>query len=177
MRKMLLIGCLVAAAIALGFYQEQLKISINYILENAPRISGFYGLNEDQKHQAIEAQRFIAPFDYYHSHETLRWLYNLNELQLLRLKWAVTFVSLLVFFLINASLLRLLEGNSRVLTRLALIYIVFTALAFAIYAVGKLMSMPDQTYAISRRITGALQSLVPVMIVWPFLRLSKQNNT
>jgi hypothetical protein len=64
MRKTLLIGCLVVVAIALGFYQEQLKISINYILENAPRISGFYGLSAEHKHQAIEAQRFNAPFDY-----------------------------------------------------------------------------------------------------------------
>jgi hypothetical protein len=93
------------------------------------------------------------------------------------LKWAVTVVSLLVFFIINASLLWLLEGNRQVLPRLALTYLMFTVLAFAIYALGKLISMPDQTYAISRRITGALQSLVPVMIFWPFLRLSKQNNT
>jgi hypothetical protein len=177
MRKTLLISCLVVVAIALGFYQEQLKISINYILENAPRIQGFYGLSADQKHQAIEAQRFNSPFDYYHSHETLRWLYKWDEQDLLRLKWAVTVVSLLVFFVINASLLWLLEGNRQVLQRLALTYLIFTALAFAIYALGKLILMPHQTYAITRRITGALQSLVPVMIFWPFLRLSKQNNT
>ena len=177
MRNILLIVGLVVFAISLGFYQEQLKVSINYILENAPRISGFYGLNEEEKHQAIEAQRYNAPFDYYHSHDTLRWLYRLNEQGLQRLKWAVTFISLLVFFAINATLLSLLEGNGRVLTRLAMTYIVFTALAFAIYALGKLISMPDQTYAISRRITGAMQSLVPVMILWPFLRLSKHNNT
>jgi hypothetical protein len=177
MRRFLLITSLVVAAIALGFLQEQLKISINYILENAPGIPGFYTLNEQQKYEAIEAQRLAAPFDYYHSHETMRVLYTFDKPGLLRLKWIVTMGSLVIFFLLNAMLLHLLEGNRRVWKSLAITYIAFTLLAFGIFAIGRWMNMPEQTYAISRRITGALQSLVPVMILWPFLRLLKQKTS
>jgi hypothetical protein len=177
MRRFILITSLVATAIALGFLQEQLKVSINYILENAPGIPSFYMLNEQQKHEAIEGQRLVAPFDYYHSHNTLRVLYKLDQSELLRLKWIVTFSSLVVFFLLNALLLHQLEGNGRVWKWLALTYVAFTLLAFAIFAIGRWMNMPEETYAISRRITGALQSLVPVMILWPFLRLLKQKTT
>ncbi|MFN5621842.1 MAG: hypothetical protein ACK478_11100 [Flavobacteriales bacterium] len=173
MRKIVLISSLVAASIALGFFQEQLKISINYILESAPQIQGFYSLDEHQKHDAIEAQRLVAPFDYYHSHETLRVLYKLDQSDLIRLKWVVTFSSLVIFFVLNASLLHLLQPSAHAWKTLALTYGVFTILAFGIFAIGKWMGNPEQTYAISRRITGALQSPIPAMILWPFMRIQK----
>jgi len=176
MQKVVLIISLVVMAVGLGFFQEQLKVSINYILENAPNIEGFYALDEQQKHNAIEARRFESPFDYYHSHQTLRWLYAFNEAELQRLKWIVTVVSLLVFYAFNAVLLSVLEGGRHIWLRLGVMYIAFTLLAFGVYALGRLIGMPEQTYSISRRITGALQSLVPLMILWPFLRLLKLKN-
>ena len=175
MRKIVFITSLVIAAIALGFFQEQLKISINYILDTAPNIQGFYSLNEQQKHEAIEAQRLVAPFDYYHSHETLRVLYAFDQSGLVRLKWVVTFLSLVIFFFINASMLQLLQGSARVWKTLGITYGVFTVLAFGIFALGKWLGTPEQTYAISRRITGALQSPLPAMIIWPFLRIQKHH--
>jgi len=171
MKAGVFIGLLVAAALILGFYQERLKISINYVIENGQLISGFFEMNEQQRKEAIEMHRVVAPFDYYHNHTTEEWLYGLSLGQLIKLKWAVTFVFLFVFGLINALIVRLYSGQRKLAIWLIALYVGLIATAFAIYFLGQLSGLDESAYAISRRITGALQSLVPSMIFIPAIWL------
>jgi hypothetical protein len=171
MKRVVFIGLLVLTALMLGFYQERLKISINYVIENGPQISGFFEMNEQQRKEAIELHRVNAPFDYYHNHSTEEWLYRLSFTQLNRLKWAVTIVSLAVFCFLNALILRMYSGHWKLARRLIMMYAVMVVAAFAIFFVGRFSGHGESAYAISRRITGALQSLVPLMIIFPALWL------
>jgi hypothetical protein len=154
-----------------GFYQEKLKISINYILDQTTGNPGFFDATPEQKSQWIEANRFDTPFEYYHNHHTVEWLYHLNHKELVLLKWAVTLVFSLMFFLLNMTLLSLLNPAVSSVKMLLWFYVGVAALAFSIYLIGLLFSEHIHFYAISRKLMGALQSLVPVMIIGPAIKL------
>jgi hypothetical protein len=55
-------------------------------------------------------------------------------------------------------------------------YLAFFGLAFAIYAAGFILGETQTFYPISRRITGALQSLIPVMVLIPAWWIIKNGN-
>lgn len=182
MKRGVFIALLVVAALILGFYQERLKISINYVIENGQHISGFFEMNEQQRKEAIELHRVDAPFDYYHNHTTEEWLYRFSFPQLNKLKWAVTIVSLFVFCTINALIVRIYSGQRKLALWLIYLYAVLIVAAFSVFFIGQFSGLGESAYAISRRITGALQSLVPSMIFIPaiwlinFQKPSHENN-
>lgn len=173
MMRYYLLFVLIVFALGIGFYQEKLKVSINYLLDESAAIPDFYQLTAEQKMTVMEAQRKFAPFDYYHNHKTISWLYHLDYAGLKRMKWIVTGVFLLVFFLINAAVLRVFFGSFRTVKWLAYLYVALIALAVAVFFIGHMSGWEKQGYAISRKITGALQSLIPVMIFVPALWLLK----
>jgi len=170
-KKGILIFVIVAIALALGFYQERLKISVNYVLENGQRIPGFFDETHQERALLIESHRVYAPFDYYHNHTTETWLYKLNLPQLIRLKWTITAFSLFLFCAINGLIVCKISGQRKLAFGLVMAYGILIALAFGIYAIGQRTGMAESAYAMSRRITGALQSLVPTMIFIPAIWL------
>jgi hypothetical protein len=97
MKRAFTLLMLVLLTVVSGFYQEKLKISINYILDEGAKMPGFDLLAPDAKMQWIEKARVSAPFDYYHNHHTISWLYHFDSKQLSILKWMVTGFFLLWF--------------------------------------------------------------------------------
>jgi hypothetical protein len=171
MKRSVALSFLFVLAIVSGFYQEKLKISINYILEQGIRYSDFYNLAPEQKQDLLERGRIDAPFDYYHNHKTISWLFNFNERELSLLKWVVTAVGLVWFLLLNIMILRLLNVQKEVVRVLPIIYLVLVVLAYSIYALGLVGFNQGHCYAVSRKIIGALQSIIPILIMWPAARL------
>jgi hypothetical protein len=171
MKRIVMLVLLVVLGLVGGFYQEKLKISINYILDQTEGIPAFFEATPTQKSEWIEANRFDKPFEYYHNHETVEWLYRLNRNELGALKWTVTLVFSLLFFILNLALLTILNPAVAPLKMLIWCYVGVAVLAFGIYATGVLFSEHVHFYAISRKLMGALQSLVPVMVIWPASRL------
>jgi hypothetical protein len=101
----------------------------------------------------------------------VEWLYRLNRNELGALKWTVTLVFSLLFFILNLALLTILNPAVASLKMLIWCCVGVAVLAFGIYATGVLFSEHVHFYAISRKLMGALQSLVPVMVIWPASRL------
>jgi hypothetical protein len=56
------------------------------------------------------------------------------------------------------------------------LYIAAFAFALLLYLSGKLVGSVQQVYPVSRKVVGALQSLVPLMILVPAFWLSRQWN-
>lgn len=167
MKRTLFILGLVVAALVSGFYQEKLKISINYILDQGNTIPGFYESTPEQKHFSIERARVNAPFDYYHNHSTVAWLFGLNQRELSIMKWAVTVLFTVWFLALNMGLLHVLNATKAAVGKLPVIYMLLFGSSFAIYCVGIVGFHEAQCYAVSRKIMGALQSIVPVMVLFP----------
>lgn len=171
MKRIVITFLLVFVAIVSGFYQEKLKISINYILEQGGRYPNFDNLTPYEKQQIIEGSRVNAPFDYYHNHATVTLLYRYNAKKLAALKWVVTGGFLIWFLVLNYATLKALNVQENALRLLPFIYLFLIMLGFAIYAGAKVGFNPDHCYAVSRKIMGALQSIIPAMIVWPASKL------
>jgi len=172
MKRAITLLMLVLLAVVSGFYQEKLKISINYILDEGSKMPGFFLLSPNEKMEWIEKARVSAPFDYYHNHHTISWLYHFDSKQLSMLKWAVTGFFLLWFLLLNTFLLKALSVPDDLIRYLPWVYGILIAVALLIYALAAFSGFQQSAYTLSRRIMGALQSVIPALIIWPASRIA-----
>jgi len=173
MSRYMLIVALLIAAFAVGFFQEYVKVNINYIVETGDRLPGFFEQDASVKKQWLNEVQVDAPYDYYYNHGKFEALYGFSRSGLTTLKWIMTVFFVIVFLGINLLLLHLLTQQRTVLKWTMLLYLVFFVLSFGIYLFGKLTGTFEQAYAVSRRIVGALQSLVPLMLVLPAVWLMR----
>jgi hypothetical protein len=172
MKSAITLLMLILLAVVSGFYQEKLKISINYILDEGSKMPGFFLLSPNEKMEWIEKARVSAPFDYYHNHRTISWLYHFDSKQLSMLKWAVTGFFLLWFLLLNTFLLKALSVPDDLTRYLPWVYGILIAVALVVYALAAFSGFQQSAYTLSRRIMGALQSVIPALIIWPASRIA-----
>lgn len=168
---------LILLAIGIGFFQERLKVSINFTLDMGDRITNFYEMSADQRTQAIAQIKTNNPFDYYQSHDSVNVLNHLSKSQLKAFKWVVTVFFVVVFFFLNRLALQWIFNNQTLSKWLATTYIVAFCSALIIYFGGFVFGRPDLFYNVSRKMVGALQSPIPAMMNWAgwvlYLRNSK----
>jgi hypothetical protein len=167
MKRTLLVMLIMVIALISGFYQEKIKISVNYLLERGDQIPGYYNANPEQRQQWIEQTRLDTPFDYYHNHSTVSWLYGYSRSELNFLKWGITIFFIGWFLLLNWAVLFALKVRSAAGRVLAWTYLSMSIIAFLLFAAGRGGNAEVHTYALSRKILGALQSIIPSMIIWP----------
>ncbi len=172
-QKFVLFG-LLAIAIAFGFFQEYLKININYLIETGQRVPGFFLMPVEMKKAWIEYYKSKTVQDFYHKPDTLPWLYHLSLNQLNLLKWAMALAFIIIYWWFNTQLVKCIAPNRIPIIWLTRLYLLFFTLAVAIFAIGKLTGLSDNAYLISREILGGLQSLVPLMIFAPIIWLQRQ---
>ena len=157
---------LVLTAIGIGFFQERVKVSINFTIEKGDKIENFYNLTAAERVLALQSIKNNNPFDYYQSHDSINVLNHLSRAQLRGAKWIVTIVFILIFFVLNRIALKWIF-NSELLSRwLAMTYLVAFVSALVIYCGGYIFGRPDLFYAVSRKMVGALQSPIPAMMNW-----------
>lgn len=179
MKRVFSIVLLIVLAVISGFYQEKLKVSVNYILEQGQKHPEYYTLDVESRRTFDEQNRLNAPFDYYHNHTTVSWLYRFDEKELSLLKWAITGSFIGWFLALNMLILKVLHVNENAFRMLPWIYLILTILSLAVYAAGMGFLDKQHCYAVSRKIMGALQSVIPAFVMWPAARLwdySKSND-
>jgi hypothetical protein len=165
---------LVAIAIAmigLGFYQEQAKVNVNFILEKGTRLPGFFEQNTETKIQWLSAEKSKSNFDYYYSHETIEWLYSFNQGELTKLKWIITFASIAAFTFLNILALRFLQFNKKEIQLFLLVEGVCLILAIMAFILGKITHQNEAVYPAVRGIMGIVQSPVLMLIFIPAKKL------
>ncbi len=157
---------IVVCMISMGFFQEWVKVNINFTLEQAPRVDGFYSYTHEERSTYLEELRRNRPFDYYHSHYPIKALQYFNEGSLRKLKWVMTVVFVGWFYWINRWLVSKLIKDPRGRRWLLTTYVLSFIGAFIIYTMGWVFGSNDLFYNISRKMVGALQSPVPLMMNW-----------
>lgn len=175
--KKLTLMLTILVGIFLGFVQELVKININYTLEAGEKIPNFYNQSPEIKKQWIEQTAIDAPFDYYHNHRKIDALLSLNQRELTMLKWGVTLLFIVLFFLINLTILHNTIGDKSVIRWFALLYAAFMMLAAGLYVFGKMTGTLNQSYAVSREIVGGLQSMIPSIFAFAAWWLWKKTQT
>jgi hypothetical protein len=146
--------------IAMGFYQEQAKVNVNFILEKGAQIPGFFNQEKSKSN-----------FDYYYSHETIEVLYSLNQGELSKLKWVITFASIATFTLLNILALYFLQFNKKEIQLFLLVEGVCLILAVLAFILGKITHQNEAVYPAVRGIMGIVQSPVLVLIFIPAKKL------
>lgn len=176
MKRIFVLSIMIMSGLAMGFVQENWKVGINFVLEQAESVPDYWNLSPEERSEAVEAKRIFSPLDYYYSHDTPRFLFVLDRSELTALKWAVTGGMILVFFIINSFVAFLMTNDRRAIRWMASGYLFVFVTAGLIYTAGYAAGNPPATYGISRKLAGALQSLIPIMVFMPAWYLNTQRN-
>jgi hypothetical protein len=167
---------IIALALWLGAWLEHIKIDINYISEQGAKIQNFDTFDGPTKQVMLRQSHAYMPFDYFFSHASIDILLTLTLIELGRLKWLLTLLAIALFYIINKSLIATFDTKRLFLKPLWVSYLSIAGFSFLFFMVGRLVGFPKEAYAVSREIIGGLQSLVPVMIVYPLHAfISKQD--
>ena len=97
------------------------------------------------------------------------WSYD----DLMWLKWGMTILSTVLYFLATIAILRLIFNNRKYITYAFYIYAAVTVLSFILYMGGSIIGYPNEGYRLSRFAMGIVTSPVPLMALIPAFKLSK----
>ncbi len=174
LRRKIVIVLLLISGVVFGFFQEYLKINVNFMIEAGESIPRFYEMDISTKKAWVEYYQKTAPQDFYHKPKTIEALFGMNYGSLIKIKWALAISFVVVYLILNSIIIRLATGNRAAMLWIGYLYIVFFGLALIIFLVGKLTPYSESTYIMSREILGGLQSLVPLMFMAPAIWLSNR---
>jgi hypothetical protein len=161
------IAALIIAAIVFGFLLEMVKVNVNYLLETSAKIPGYYASNTEERKALLEQVKINAPYDYYHNHKRIDTLISLSQGQLEKLKWVVTLLGIAVFLGINSFLVKYITQQQKLAKWTVWLYAIFFFISLLFFVFGKVTHTHEYAYGISRKIAGALQSMVPLMLLLP----------
>ena len=153
--------CFVIATLALGFFQERVKISINFNLKSAGLIADYDSLDAESRMRAIQKSKIGRPYDYYYSHNSVNLLYRLNARELVVLKWLASV--LFVFTHLGLGLWLLKALRLAMCRWLVQGYALLFGAAAVVYIIGVVLGV--DFYLLARRIVGFLQSPLPVLVL------------
>jgi hypothetical protein len=170
-KNKIILFAIAIAMIGLGFFQEQAKVNVNFILEKGAQLPGFFEQTTSTKIQWLSAEKSKSNFDYYYSHSTIETLYSLNASQLSKLKWIITFASIGVFTFLNLTALYFLQFQKNEIKIFILVEGICLAFAIAAFMLGKIIHKDELVYPAVRGIMGIVQSPVLVLIFIPAKKL------
>lgn len=101
---------------------------------------------------------------------TLRsWSYN----DLMWLKWGMTILSTVLYFLATIAVLKLIFDRKKYIQYTVYLYAAVTGISFILYMGGSVTGFPNEGYRMSRFAMGFLTSPIPLMALIPALKLLK----
>ncbi|HCY47026.1 MAG TPA: hypothetical protein DHU89_10090 [Flavobacteriales bacterium] len=153
--------CFVIATLALGLFQERVKISINFNLKSASLIDDYHSLDAESRMRAIQKSKIGRPYDYYYSHDSVDLLYRLNVRELSVLKWLGSILFAFGHLCLGLWLLKTLRLKFG--KWLVQGYVLLFGSAAVAYIVGVILGV--DFYLLARRIVGFLQSPLPVIVL------------
>jgi hypothetical protein len=164
---------LIVAFLAMGFYQERIKVGINFLIEHSILVPNYNDLSSSDRESAIQEIRSAqnVAYDYYYSHSSVSWLYSFGSGGLKLLKWLVTGLSIVLHFFACYFILFWWFGDVLSFKQLASLFGAVIFLAGGVLIAGKTIGYGSQAYAFARELLGSVQSLVPLMILAPAIWL------
>jgi hypothetical protein len=163
--KKIALGLVFLLMIAFGFFQENLKVAINFQIDYLTRYPQLQILQGQEREMAISQLAPISNIDYYYNHKRFSFLYSLSKEQLASLKWAHTLLFTLAY--LGMNLLAAKIWSKELSYRALLVF--YGSLFFVsllVYLFGVMIALEGPFYAIARKIIGVLQSPLPVLIIW-----------
>ena len=176
MKRAVIISALFAAGLVGGFELEHWKVAVNYILEHQDHIPDWDSMTPPDRAAHIQATRLDLQYDYYYGHLPITFLFQLKLHHLSLMKWVLTGAGMVFFFVMIAAILQQLFPDLGMLKWVAMGFggvCILSAIAFIFF---RMLGKSAEGYAITRKLLGALQSFVPLMLYIPAAILLGQSN-
>jgi hypothetical protein len=160
MTKWRLIIPLIVVILFIGFFQERVKVSVNFILDKSTNVPHFFNLPPEQRIEALAQLKEQGSFDYYYSHGNIKTLYAMSHIQLKVLKWFITALSVLIHLGINILILRFFNSPKFHFKLLYYLSALIFIIALCSQLLGTLLNLNNEFYPITRGLMGILQTPV-----------------
>lgn len=148
-------------------------MNINYHLDVANYVGDYDSMTEEERKVTFESIAIEVPYDYYHSHARMEMLFSMDMSSIVKLKWVAAIFFVLAHFAASWMILRWLHGTGVHMRWLMYIYGGATLVVILAYGLASVMESPS-TYQVSRKALSFVQSLIPLMIMYPVVLLQRR---
>ncbi|HHZ64081.1 MAG TPA: hypothetical protein EYN51_01045 [Flavobacteriales bacterium] len=109
--------------------------------------------------------------------DKLSMLLSWNYDDLMWLKWGMTILSTILYFLATISVLHLIFKREKYIMYTIYLFVGVICISFILYMGGSLIGFPKEGYRLSRFAMGFLTSPIPLMALIPAFKLAKSSNS
>lgn len=166
MRDWLFRGAGVVVFILLGFFQEWIKVNINWFIDHLAYIPNYDALLPADRLVELSKMRYEAPYDYYYSHSTLNDLTEFSTRELTMLKYGVGLFLVIIYYVLNHFAIKRMLKKESLLVFLTYIYIGIGALVAVFFSLYFFWKHEMAIYNVGRELLGLLQSPLPVVLIY-----------
>ena len=167
---------LLVSVLVCGFMQERIKVNVNFVLEKGSAIDGFFSKSPEEREWLLNPVKSKGNFDYYYSHESLSFVYQLNESHLKILKWVITITSILIFTVLDLGIFWWFKIERHLYKYYFMLSGTLLFIGASVYGLGALTHQMNVFYPISRGILGVLQSPVLSLVLVPVFKKFNQTH-
>ena len=153
-KNRILLAMLILFLIILGFIENFLFVNINEHLYHL-----YFGTENSRMSDRLVLLRSW-------SYDDLMWL-----------KWGMTILSTVLYFIATVAVLNLIFNYRKYVLYTLYLYVAVIALSFIFYMGGSLIGFPNEGYMLSRFAMGFVTSPIPLMALIPAFKLSKRANS
>lgn len=164
---------LVSGLLAFGYFQEFVKVNINYHLDLMGKIESYDLLSTEDRLAEGARLRKDVPYDYYHSHQRIDLLFSWTKAEVVLAKWSGAGLFVLIHFAFAWWIITLLYGRRSYQKWLVYLYgalSILVAASFLLATFSHLASM----YQVSRKMLSFMQSVLPLMVIYPLVYLKRR---
>ena len=152
MSKKIKIGVLVTIIVLSGFGRDYIMVNINWIIKHLTLGAPNY------------AQTFFNPL--------LNWKIS----NLILLKWVLTLIFTMYFFSLTYFSVKLIfKTNPLGLQYVKGFYFLLIIISIVLYGIGYMFNIQQAIYPTVRTLMGVLQSFIPLMLIYLFIRFFPKN--
>jgi hypothetical protein len=178
MREWILRVMVVVIFIAVGFFQEWLKVNINWFIDHIAYVPNYNALSPADRLEELAKMSYNAPYDYYYSHSTISQLASFTSKQLSVLKYGIAVTLVVVYFMLNRFTIQRILRREGLTVFLRYIYICIAATVALFFGMYFLWKPEIAMYNVGRELLGFLQSPMPVIVLYlSSLFFLKNDNT
>lgn len=146
-----------------GYGQEYVKIAVNFAIE-CSGYGDWDSISQADRLDQLNDCRQNRPTDYYHNHKPLEVLGELSQSGLTMVKWGMAFIFILFHWVLARwGLTKSYSGNFPVRI-LDIGTVGLVAMSVLVFGMGRIFHLAP-AYDVAREILGALQSLIPYVIL------------
>lgn len=158
------IAVAVGVFIALGFFVERAKVSLNHYLDFGAQIQGFDAMDPAEREAALKRITPQVPYDYYYNHGRVDLYHGFALRELTRLKWAMAVGFVALYLGLALFFLGWMDVGSTAKRYLYIYVAIATLFVVLFFGLSRMPVNQQAAYAVARKLLGFLHSPLPLLL-------------